>query len=229
MSLKGRGDKGDGSPSSLAGGAGPARIDFVDVDQPRDLALDDDHASALVVFMRTGVPVASPMVELPVDATNLKTRAASYHSSSMFESHIQSLRDVADVDLPRISVVIPSIIGRVDELAIALDSMHDLDYPDYEVVLVDNRRQIPIDDPLPGLVDRRARVRVVRESRPGISAARNADIANSSGDVIAFTDDDVRVDRGWLRALGARFALDASLGAVTGLILPAELESPAQV
>ena len=229
MSLKGRGDKGDGSPSSLAGGAGLARIEFVDVDQPRDLALDDDHASALVVFMRTGVPVASPMVELPVDATNLKTRADSYHSSSMFESHIQSLRDVADVDLPRISVVIPSIIGRVDELAIALDSMHDLDHPDYEVVLVDNRRQIPIDDPLPGLVDRRAWVRVVRESRPGISAARNAGIANSSGDVIAFTDDDVRVDRGWLRALGARFALDASLGAVTGLILAAELESPAQV
>ncbi len=156
MSLKGRGDKGDGSPSSLAGGAGPARIEFVDVDQPRDLALDD-------------------------------------------------------------------------ELAIALDSMHDLDYPDYEVVLVDNRRQIPIDDPLPGLVDRRAWVRVVRESRPGISAARNAGIANSSGDVIAFTDDDVRVDRGWLRALGVRFALDASLGAVTGLILSAELESPAQV
>jgi hypothetical protein len=229
MSSKGHGDKGDGSPSSLAGGAGPARIEFVDVDQPRNLALDDDHASALVVFTRSGVPVASPMVELPVDATKLKRHADSYHSSSKFESHIQRLRDVADTDLPRISVVLPSIIGRIDELAISLDSMRDLDYPDYEVVLVDNRRRIPLDDPLPGLVDGRPWARVVRESRPGISAARNAGIANSSGDVIAFTDDDVHVDRGWLRALGARFALDASLGAVTGLILPAELESPAQV
>jgi hypothetical protein len=229
MSPKVGGDTGDGSPSSLAGGAGPARIEFVDVDQPRNLALDDAHASALVVFMRTGVPVASSMMELPVDAANLKRRADSYRSSPMFESHTQSLRDVADIDLPRISVVIPSIIGRADELAISLDAMHDLDYPDYEVVLVDNRRQIPIDDPLPGLVDGRGWVRVVRESRPGISAARNAGIAHSTGDVIAFTDDDVRVDRDWLRALGARFALDARLSAVTGLILPAELESPAQV
>src|ERR1017187_955716 len=86
MSLKGRGDKGDGSPSSLAGGAGPARIEFVDVDQPRDLAIDDDHASALVVFMRTGVPVASPMVELPVDATKPKrapTRITVHRCSSL--------------------------------------------------------------------------------------------------------------------------------------------------
>jgi glycosyltransferase involved in cell wall biosynthesis len=168
------------------------------------------------------------MVELPIEEANLKLPPATLHDST-FDSHVQSLFDVADTELPRISVVIPSIIGRVDELAIALESLRDLDYPDYEIVVVDNRRSIPVDDPLPALVGERPWVRVVRESRPGISAARNAGVKHSSGDIIAFTDDDVRVDRGWLRALGARFALDSSLGAVTGLILPAELESPAQV
>jgi hypothetical protein len=54
-------------------------------------------------------------------------------------------------------------------------------------------------------------------------------VADAKGDVVAFTDDHVYADRRWLRALGARFALDPALGAVTGLILPAELESPAQV
>jgi hypothetical protein len=165
------------------------------------------------------------MVELPIDEAHLKLPAATPH----FDSHVQRLFDVPDTELPRISVVIPSIIGRVDELAISLESLRDLDYPDYETVVVDNRRSIPVDDPLPSLLAERPWVRVVRESRPGISAARNAGVQNSSGDIIAFTDDDVRVDRNWLRALGARFALDSSLRAVTGLILPAELESPAQV
>ena len=70
---------------------------------------------------------------------------------------------------------------------------------------------------------------MVRERRPGISAARNAGVAAATGEIIAFTDDDVRVDPLWLRAIGERFASDSAIEAVTGLILPAELETPAQV
>jgi hypothetical protein len=64
---------------------------------------------------------------------------------------------------------------------------------------------------------------------PGISAARNAGVGNANGEVIAFTDDDVRVEPQWLRAIGTRFARNPALDAVTGLVLPAELESPSQV
>jgi hypothetical protein len=46
---------------------------------------------------------------------------------------------------------------------------------------------------------------------------------------VVFTDDDVRVDPGWLRAVGERFVRQPELEAVTGLILPAELETPAQI
>jgi GT2 family glycosyltransferase len=70
---------------------------------------------------------------------------------------------------------------------------------------------------------------VIRETRPGISAARNRGLAEATGDVVAFTDDDVEVDRRWLRALGERFTESPELAAVTGLVVPAELETPAQI
>jgi hypothetical protein len=217
-----------GEQSSSEGGAGSIRIEFVDADHPRSLERDADHSSALVIFTRRNVPIASSMVELPIREVNLNPPAATSRDST-FDSHVQSLFDVADTELPQISVVIPSIIGRVDDLTATLESLRKLDYPYFEILLVDNRRSTPVDDPLPALLADRPWVRVIRESRPGISAARNAGVKYSSGDIIAFTDDDVRADHGWLRALGARFVLEPGLSAVTGLILPAELESPAQV
>jgi cellulose synthase/poly-beta-1,6-N-acetylglucosamine synthase-like glycosyltransferase len=104
-----------------------------------------------------------------------------------------------------------------------------LDYPDFELILVDNRRTTPHPDPLTEMVKDRLWLKVVRESKPGISAARNKGVAESTGEFIAFTDDDVYVDRQWLRAIGTRFMRDPALDAVSGLILPSELESPAQI
>jgi hypothetical protein len=124
---------------------------------------------------------------------------------------------------------VPTIVQRIEELRRCIESIERLDYPSFDLLLVDNRRVIPAADPLPALVQGRPWLRVIRESRPGISAARNEGVARADGDVIAFTDDDVQVDRQWLRAIGTRMALNPSLEAVTGLILPTELESPAQI
>jgi GT2 family glycosyltransferase len=73
------------------------------------------------------------------------------------------------------------------------------------------------------------RVRYVEEPRPGLSAARNRGLAEACGALIAFTDDDVIVDGEWIPAIRAAFASMPGLGCVTGLILPYELETPAQL
>lgn len=51
----------------------------------------------------------------------------------------------------------------------------------------------------------------------GIHAARNAALAVSSGDIIAFLDDDVRVPPGWLDAL-VPYYTDARVGGVGGFV-----------
>ena len=116
---------------------------------------------------------------------------------------------------------------RPDALARCLDSLDQLEYAAFEILVVDNA---PSSDATRLLVERRGRrVRYVRESRPGLDWARNRAIAEAAGEVIAFTDDDVEVDPGWVRAIVTAFAADDAVAAVTGLVLPAELETEAQV
>jgi GT2 family glycosyltransferase len=70
-------------------------------------------------------------------------------------------------------------------------------------------------------------LRYVREDRPGLARARNRGMAAATGEHLAFTDDDVRVDPGWLTELTV--ALEEGVACATGLSLPAELETLAQV
>ncbi len=72
-------------------------------------------------------------------------------------------------------------------------------------------------------------VRYVREEHPGVSWARNRGIQAAKGEILAFADDDVIVDRYWLAELVKAFQVTSNVGCVTGLILSAELETPAQI
>ncbi len=69
---------------------------------------------------------------------------------------------------------------------------------------------------------------VVREPTPGLDRARNKGFRAASSDVVAFVDDDARVDKHFAGALGTTFG-HADIQAVTGLVLPAELDTYAQL
>jgi GT2 family glycosyltransferase len=133
---------------------------------------------------------------------------------------------VDDDQLPSISVVVPTICVEPAQLMRTVDSLLALDYPRFDILVVDNRTDART--PLPSFSDAE-RVRCVSELRPGISAARNRGIAEASGDVVAFTDDDVSVDAGWLRAIGTSFALHPEVEGVGGLVMPRELDTQPQL
>ena len=130
---------------------------------------------------------------------------------------------VADGHLPSISVVICTR-DRTDLLKGALEALLALDYPHREIIVIDNAptnsSTAEFVAPLP--------VRYVKEERPGLDWARNRGIAEARHEIIAFTDDDARPDRGWLRGIAAGFA-DPEIMAVSGLVAPAELETEAQI
>ena len=100
---------------------------------------------------------------------------------------------------PRISVVVCSYNGEAT-IARCLQALADLDYPDYEVIAVDD-----------GSTDRTASiaaefdVRLIRTDNRGLSAARNTGIEAATGEIVAFTDDDSWPDADWLRYLAHAF------------------------
>jgi cellulose synthase/poly-beta-1,6-N-acetylglucosamine synthase-like glycosyltransferase len=71
-------------------------------------------------------------------------------------------------------------------------------------------------------------VRYVCEGRPGLDWARNRGAAEAHYDIIAYTDDDTRADRLWLKAMALAFAKPEVM-AMTGFIAPMELETAAQI
>ena len=115
--------------------------------------------------------------------------------------------------------------ARLDE---CLGSIEALDYPAdrLDVIVVDNA---PSDADTKRLVSRRyRRFRYVEEPRPGLDWARNRAVLESRGEIVAFTDDDVSVDRGWVRALATTFLCEPEAAAITGLVVPDEIDVPAQ-
>src|ERR1700686_337493 len=111
-----------------------------------------------------------------------------------------------------VSVVIPTkdrpeLLARcIERVLAACDrSSHTC-----EVVVVDDGSSPPVSpstDP---------RVRVVRTTGVGPSRARNAGIDAALGTVVAFTDDDVEVDEGWLAAALSVLDRDEAVAGVTG-------------
>jgi glycosyltransferase involved in cell wall biosynthesis len=122
-----------------------------------------------------------------------------------------------------ISVVICTR-DRPDQLAQCLRSLQALPQAPHEIIVVDNASKT---DATRQRVAQIPGVKYVSEPRPGLDIARNTGIRCSSSDIIAFTDDDVQIHPNWLIGIQRAFE-QADVQAVTGLVLPMELETEAQ-
>jgi GT2 family glycosyltransferase len=207
----------------------PVRVAVIDVAGPlADIdcgrAEQPPYTAAWVLVCKAGRPLGSIEIPLrdPVIGVAELEREVSRQLGEEWRRDRPAAHQPPPLPLSRASVVVPTNFARPAELRRCLKTLAELDHPDYEVIVVDNR---PADTPLAELEG----VRVVRESRPGISAARNRGVAVATGEIVAFTDDDVQVHPGWLSALGRRFARQPHVSAVSGLVVPLELETQAQV
>jgi glycosyltransferase involved in cell wall biosynthesis len=112
---------------------------------------------------------------------------------------------------------------RPDALARCLASFSRQTLRPTQIIVVDNA---PTDERTREVVHA-AIAEYVREDRPGLDIARNAGARAARGDIVAYTDDDVILHPRWLERLADAF--DApDIMAVTGLVLPAELETAPQ-
>jgi glycosyltransferase involved in cell wall biosynthesis len=121
---------------------------------------------------------------------------------------------------------------RAEQLDSCLTAVLRQDYPDFDVIVVDNA---PVSDAVADLIARRnaagtdgVPLRRIVETRPGLSWARNTGLHAASGKIVAFLDDDEHPDRHWLAELARGFTLGNGVTGVSGLVLPALLDTPAR-
>lgn len=130
------------------------------------------------------------------------------------------------VALP-VSVVVCTL-GREPRLVETVHALLTQTHAALEIVVVDN-------DPASGRVCallselHDPRMRIVDEPRRGLSAARNTGLAAATCPVVAFTDDDALPAPDWVASLASVFDADAGIDCVTGLVLPAEVATRAQL
>ncbi|HTU75318.1 MAG TPA: glycosyltransferase [Trebonia sp.] len=135
----------------------------------------------------------------------------------------------ASGDYPMVSVVVCTR-DRPDSVVTALTGLTGLHYPSFEIVVIDNApTSSATRDAIAARFSGDSRVRYVREPRPGLSRARNRGVAEASAEIVAFTDDDVRVDPWWLNGIVEGFRAAPGAACVTGLIATAQLENSAQL
>ena len=94
---------------------------------------------------------------------------------------------------PKVSVIVCSYNGG-QTLEACLRSLKKLNYPDYEVVLVDDGSK----DNTKEIVSHHPWVKTIHQPNMGLSVARNVGAAHASGEILAYTDSDCMADPDWL-------------------------------
>ena len=199
-------------------------IDF-DLDQPPDepLLLPGPRRVRAVVWRG-----AEPLGQITLQATTaiepelVKSEAARQLGASISRPRPRPSRRPT---LPAITVAIPTR-NRPADLAVCLDFLRMQTGPSpHEVIVVDNA---PSNAETKNLVEGREGVRYVVEHVQGASFARNRALAEATGEIVAFVDDDTRPPPGWLHSVAVVFALAPEVGVCSGPVVPAELETEAQ-
>lgn len=213
-------------PGSPALGAGEVDI----ADWSVSPAVDTLTLPARLLVRRRGTPLDWIHLEpAPGSDRWAAIRSAILHKKAirqalLWERAVPEANPLAEAPPPSPVTVVICTRDRTDNLRRCLEAVRQLDYPDFEVLVVDNAPQT---DETEKLVRTMPGVRYVREDRPGLDWARNRGIAEAGAPLVAFTDDDTRVDRHWLTALNEAFA-QPEVMAVTGLVTPMSLDTPAR-
>ena len=129
----------------------------------------------------------------------------------------------------RVAVIVATR-DRPRELDQCLRSLCRQTHPAERIIVVDDA---PGGDEAPAVVraldPEGSRIRYVEGESAGLAAAHNRGLLEVESPLVAFTDDDVVADPGWLAAICEAFAVGPRVGCVTGMIRPFELETQVQM
>jgi GT2 family glycosyltransferase len=217
-------------------GTGYAISDLELTAPPSSLRLPAGRRGVGLVLRRRGRPVGFVLKPLPPgsvlgseEVARITLREAGVKLAE------EALREELAVPVsslpPRITAAVctrdhPAILGRCLASLLAVRDEAGPRGLHLEVLVIDNA---PSDERTAERVAAFPGVRYVREPRPGLDFARNRALREAGDGLLAYLDDDVTVDPGWLDGLAEAWAENPDAAAFTGLVLPFELESEAQI
>jgi GT2 family glycosyltransferase len=219
----------------------PYSIVEIEVTRPLPaIVLSEAESGAAFLIRRKGKPIDFWIESLPPGSAltpgELSRRIASHTGARLLRENLREER--ADSDAPPEADGFPSLTiaictrERTEGLTRCLNSLRGQDgngdsrSGNVEILVIDNA---PATNRTEELCRAMRGVRRAVEPKPGLDFARNLAIREASGEVIAFLDDDVIVDRGWLAGLAQAWAENRDAAAFTGLVLPLHLATEAQI
>ncbi len=208
----------------------PMLVTEIDIDHPVDILSGSDHDGkpyrrALALARRSGRPLAVVECAVPDGGLPRARVAELVRFAGVEPNGVPVQRRVGE---PFVSVVVATR-DRPESLSRCLHSLERMNYAAFEVIVVDNcPSSAAAAEVVAGLHPARGTVRYLREDIPGLASAHNRGLQDARGDIVAFTDDDVVVDPRWLDAIVDAFDDDPTVGGVTGMIMPAEIETESQ-
>jgi GT2 family glycosyltransferase len=183
------------------------------------------YERALVIFRFRGAVVGQawlPVKEGCIPASHLRAKLPT--TAWPVWRQLMAQPSDATQPLPTASVVVCTR-DRVADLMNCLPGLQRLAQQGHEIIVVDS---CPTDDSTARLLESYSDIRYIHEPKPGAGIARNCGLLAATREIVAFTDDDAQVDPGWLTALLRNFD-DPLVAVVTGITLPLELETEAQL
>jgi GT2 family glycosyltransferase len=188
-----------------------------------------------VLVRRGGRPVG--IVETRANELDVRDQLNRFVRGLMEASPSQDAQPAADpvgagaacgVDSQAVTVVICTR-ERPDDLARAIGSLKAQSQKGFRVLVVDNA---PASGDTARVVaamrDGELRLDYVVEPKPGLSWARNCAIAHIDTDIVAWIDDDEVADESWVAEVVRAFRTFPDAAAISGSVVPAELETWAQ-
>lgn len=213
----------------------PYQITSLELSEPLDALSIGPADSGLALILRYhDRPIGFIMRSLEPNTTLSTEQLSEWITPAVGEQLLkekisaQLQPELQPVKFPSLSIAIctrdrPESLQRCLLALLPLQIPHN---PVFEIVVVDNA---PSDQRTYELVKTFPSVRYTAEPKPGISFARNHALQMATGELLAFLDDDTVVDPQWLKGLQTAFFENPDAGGFTGLVLPYELESEAQI
>lgn len=208
----------------------------IEITQPLpSLEIPENQSGIALILRRKDKPIGFVMQAYPAKTVLIPEQLAPLLSQEIGAKLLQEnireelVTEVNQQPFPTLTVAICTK-DRPDNLARCLASLLKLQIvektPQFEILVVDNA---PSDERTQQLVSSFPTVRYTREPKAGLDFARNHAIQQATGEILAYLDDDVTVDRKWLEGLREAWRENPDAGGFTGLVLPYELLTEAQI